>query len=449
MAALQERNGSYRILFRFKGKQRTFTVGAVPQSEAEATAGQVDLLLMRLKQGLIELPTGMSIEDFLQCDGKVKKPEEAKASPITFTRLRDQYFETYGNGAMEANSLQTVAMHLRHFKRTLGPDFPMQDLQMSDLQGHINTRMKKKYRGRPLSPATLKKEISSFRAAWNWAGNMGIVKGPFPSRGLVYPKSDEKPPFMTMEEIKRKITAKMTDDEKAELWECLYLRADELEAFLAFVKTRAAHGWIYPLICFAAHTCARRSEILRVLVSDVDLSAMTVLVREKKRSRKQRTTRRVALTPLLADVLKKWLKLHPGGQHLFCHGGEVFRSKKRSKTTGHQNEEVRPSSLKGRMESVQKRELPAMGSITRDEVHDHFKRTVANSPWDMLRGLQVLRHSYISCLASAGVDQRIIDESVGHQTEEQRKRYRHLYPSVVHDAIARAFAPKPPETAKD
>jgi cell fate (sporulation/competence/biofilm development) regulator YlbF (YheA/YmcA/DUF963 family) len=164
MAALQERNGSYRILFRFHGKLRTFTVGAVKESEAEAKAGQVDLLLMRMKQGLIELPAGMSIEDFLQCDGKVKKPEEAKAALITFTRLKDQYLETHSNGAMEANSLQTVAMHLGHFKRSLGADFPMQELQMSDLQGHINTRMKKKYRGRPLSPATLKKEMSSFRA---------------------------------------------------------------------------------------------------------------------------------------------------------------------------------------------------------------------------------------------------------------------------------------------
>jgi site-specific recombinase XerD len=51
----------------------------------------------------------------------------------------------------------------------------------------------------------------------------------------------------------------------------------------------------------------------------------------------------------------------------------------------------------------------------------------------------VLRHSSISALASEGVDQRIIDEVVGHQSEQQRKRYRHLYPSVVKDAIKRVF----------
>ena len=130
---------------------------------------------------------------------------------------------------------------------------------------------------------------------------MGLVKGVFPGRGLVYPKSDEKPPFMTRKEIERKLAPKMPAAKQAELWDCLYLSADELAEFLAFVKTRAGHLWVYPTICFAAHTGARRSEILRVLVSDVDFSAMTVLVREKKRSRKQRTTRRVPMTERTAS----------------------------------------------------------------------------------------------------------------------------------------------------
>jgi site-specific recombinase XerD len=51
----------------------------------------------------------------------------------------------------------------------------------------------------------------------------------------------------------------------------------------------------------------------------------------------------------------------------------------------------------------------------------------------------VLRHSFISALASQGVDQRVIDEVVGHQSEEQRKRYRHLYPGVMRKAIEGVF----------
>ena len=205
------------------------------------------------------------------------------------------------------------------------------------------------------------------------------------------------------------------------------------------MKDHAAHGWIYPFFCFAAYTGTRRSELLRVLISDVDFDGNVVLIREKKRSRKQRTTRRVPLTPFLIGVLKEWIAAHPGGRHLFCHQGEVVRSKKRSKTTGHQNDKERPSSHKERMATVKKREKAAAGSLTRDEVHDHFKRTLADSKWAVLRGMHALRHSFISACASKGVDQRLLDEWTGHSTEEQRRRYRHLYPTTQQEAIKGVF----------
>ena len=84
-----------------------------------------------------------------------------------------------------------------------------------------------------------------------------------------------------------------------------------------------------------------------------------------------------------------------------------------------------------------KRDRPT--AVTKDEAHDHFKRTVEGSKWEVLRGYHVLRHSFISALASEGVDQRVIDEIVGHQSEEQRKRYRHLYPGVMREAIRGVF----------
>ncbi len=36
-------------------------------------------------------------------------------------------------------------------------------------------------------------------------------------------------------------------------------------------------------------------------------------------------------------------------------------------------------------------------------------------------------------------DQRIIDEFVGHQTDEQRRRYRHLIPDIKQKAITGVF----------
>ena len=42
-------------------------------------------------------------------------------------------------------------------------------------------------------------------------------------------------------------------------------------------------------------------------------------------------------------------------------------------------------------------------------------------------------------LASQKIDQRIIDEFVGHTTEQMRRRYRHLFPDVKRDAIEKVF----------
>jgi len=73
MASLQERNGSYRVLFSHHGKLHTFTIGKVEKDEAENKARQVDYLLMRLKQRLIVLPEGTDIVTFIEHDGKTPR----------------------------------------------------------------------------------------------------------------------------------------------------------------------------------------------------------------------------------------------------------------------------------------------------------------------------------------------------------------------------------------
>ena len=70
---------------------------------------------------------------------------------------------------------------------------------------------------------------------------------------------------------------------------------------------------------------------------------------------------------------------------------------------------------------------------------NYFDRALRVSKWSVLRGLHVLRHSYISALANRGVDQRIIDELAGHQTEQQRRRYRHLYQQTLSEAVKGVF----------
>jgi integrase len=441
MAALQNRNGSYRVLFEYRRKQHAFTIGRVSEAEARAKAAQVDYLLLRLKQRLIELPPGLGIVEFLRADGKpplAKDSHSAAPVRVTLGSLRDRYLETHGNGTLEERTLDGIRLHFKHLTAALGEAFPIRDLALADLQAYVDARAKAKgVRGR-LSPATIRKEIVTLRTAWNWGVRMGLLAGRFPNAGLRYPKKDAKPPFQTRAEIERQL-AGLSAADRQELWDALYLRLPEVEEMLAHVRERAGHPWIHPLLATAAYTGARRSELIRMRVSDVDFEGGVITVREKKRSHSERTTRRVPLSTELAAVMRGWLAIHPGGPWLFCQAGEVRRSRKRSRTTGHRSGEARATTVSERMKPVRNRQGPGITPVTKDEARDHLKRTLAGSPWSLVRGYHTLRHSFISACASRGIDQRLIQEWVGHLTAEVHKRYAHLYPSVQVEAIKSVF----------
>jgi integrase len=416
MAWLEEHptSGHFKICFRWGGRKRKKTVKTTGRREAEAVLARFEENIQLLERGRFELPTGADIGTFLLSDGKLtaKPSPEPAPRPLTLGELRDLYIAVHANGALEANSLDTVRMHLRHVVATLGESFPIGTLEVSHLQGHIDRRARKRYRGRPLSAATLRKEVASTRACWNWGFQTGKLKAAFPNRGLRYPKMDEKPPFQTRPDIERQIgRGGLTEVDIRQLWDCLVLTRPEIDELLKYVLTHASQPFVYPMVCLAAHTGARRSELLRLRVDDVDFTSGTALLHEKKRSKGRRTSRRVPLSAFLQSVLRDWLTIHPGGQSLFCQTA-VVRSKTR------------------RQEPI---------AVTRDEAHDHFKRVLADSKWSVLRGWHALRHSFASNCAAAGVDQRVINEWMGHQTEEMVRRYRHLFPDQQRLAIDRVF----------
>jgi integrase len=408
-------SGRFKICFRWGGQQFKKTVKTTHRSEAEAILIRLEENISLVERGRLQMPPDADIATFLLSDGKMTQPPKVEPTPkpLTLEDLHDLYVKTLSGGPMEANSLQTTKMHLKHFITTFGAPFPVAKLTLEDLQRHVDRRARKKYRGRPLSPVTLRKEMASLRACWNWAVQSGKLHGAFPNRGLKYPKASEKPPFQTWEEIERQIArGGLTPAEEADLWDCLFLTLAEVDELLAFVNEQTQVPFLYPMFVFAAHTGARRSELLRVRIADLDFDGQTVLLREKKRSKEKRTFRRVPLSPFLAAVLREWLKIHPGGQHLFCQAGDVAHSKK---------------------------ERLAATPVTRDEAHDYFKRTLAESRWKLVRGWHIFRHSFCSNCAAAGIDQRLIDAWVGHTTEEMRRRYRHLLPNQERQAIQTVF----------
>jgi hypothetical protein len=79
--------------------------------------------------------------------------------------------------------------------------------------------------------------LDTLRSAWNWAKRIGARKGRLPQCRPGYPKGEENLHFRTWNEIKRWI---VTGGDPEELWECLYLRENEIEHFLEFVDKRKA-----------------------------------------------------------------------------------------------------------------------------------------------------------------------------------------------------------------
>ena len=441
MASLQRKGDGWYCQFLSRGKRHTFAVGRVPEDEARAKAAQVDYLLMRLKQGLIALPPGASIVDFMRHDGVPPAASDPGAtrpkSEPTLGDLRDRYLETHGNGSLEVHTLKGIRRHFGHLARLLGQDFHIRGLTLVDLQGYVDARAKARGRRGPLLPTTIKKEIVTLRTAWKWGERMGIVAGPCPVDGLRYAKSDEKPPFQSRAEIERQLPG-LSKEKADELWEVLYLTIDEVGRLLEHVKASAGHPWIYPLVATAAHTGARRGELLRMRVGDLDLVAGTLVIRERKRVQGSRTTRRVPLSSALAAILAEWLKIHPGGTFLFAQGVAVARSKKRSDHTGYGGKD-RPTTEKSRRAAVKVRERPELVPLTEAEARHHLDHTLVGSEWQVVRGYHTLRHSFVSACASMGVDLRMLQEWCGHMSPEMQRRYVHLYPSVQADAMKSVF----------
>jgi hypothetical protein len=142
MASLQNRSGSYKLTFCYRGKRHYLTLGKVSEQEAEAKSSQVDYLLLRINQKLVRVPAGVEIEDFVLNDGRVPEPHEALSAKLGLGHLVKRYLETHENRSFESTSLKTAQVQLGHFERILVEAFPVHSLTLADLQSHVETRAK-------------------------------------------------------------------------------------------------------------------------------------------------------------------------------------------------------------------------------------------------------------------------------------------------------------------
>lgn len=411
MAHLQrhESSGRYRIRFRYAGVEYKRSLKTQNEKAAEGVRARVEETLRLLDLGRLDIPEGTDPGLFILSDGKrTSKPEVRKVYSVR--SLFEFYQDSLPPGAKEATTLLSEGIHVRHLLKHLPASRPAQSLTVADLQRYADLRSRDKWRGKTIGPDTIRKELATFRLIWNWAVERGHLSGAAPIKGVRLAKPNEKPPFMTWEDIEAIVRrGGLTDDEIKSLWASLFLSVTEVNELLDHVERSARLPFIYPMFVFTAHTGARRSEVLRSRIDDFDFRNGVVHIREKKKSRtKSITYRHVDLTPRLEMAMQRWFAEHPGGSLAISR------------------REVKEGTPRG---------VP----LTTNEAVHYFRDALDGSKWEKVRGFHVFRHSFASNFAAAGVDQRVVDAFLGHQTEEMRRRYRHLFPEHRRKAIASVF----------
>jgi integrase len=409
MAWLETKGDVFRIRFRYGGTKHLLALHTSDQKEANESLDRFEANLRLIERGIIDPPpTAADVGIYIVSGGKLagRPSETIRSERATLGMLFDRYLANFPKAAKEVRTWKTETTHIGHLRRLLDVKLPLAEVTQKTIQSYVDARAQEAGRRKKrVSRETVKKELGTLSSIWNkWGVPQGMVSGPPPITNLTFPKGHTKPPFQTREQIERQMARqKLSPDAQAELWRCLFLTLPEVEEFLDHIRDADRPGYVYPMMVFAAHTGARRSEIRRSLVNDFDFVAKTVLIREKKKDHdKVETYRTVPLSPRLEVVMREWFQKHTGGPHTIC--------------------------------------TPSGRAITDHYATKIMLGAVRRSKWSVISGWHFLRHSFISNCAARGVDQRLIDHWVGHTTEAMRRRYSHLLPAVSQAALLSVFA---------
>jgi len=113
---------------------------------------------------------------------------------IALGELCKAYLEQIPEGALEESTLQSIGIHSQHFNRILGEKTTLRSIRFAELQQYVSARSKEPDKRDKISAETIRKELATFGALWNWAYGLEYVSVPFFRKGLVLPKLQDKPP---------------------------------------------------------------------------------------------------------------------------------------------------------------------------------------------------------------------------------------------------------------
>lgn len=423
MATLRQDNRTrcWAVRFYWNGEQHQRTCGTKRKSVAIRTLATVEETLEDLKRHKAVVPADLSRPlqlDWILSGGKLetgalvngetngksvlRKPKSDRFGDICEAYLADQ-------AQKQDTTLIGERVHIKHLKGVLRSKTPLGQIGLDKLKQYKARRKHQQHNGKFTSDTTIRKELVTFRQIWMWAKNNEHVKTRCPlvtesGRWIIqFEKRAEHERFRTWDEIERRIKrGGLSKEETEELWKGLYLDQSQVMELLTQVQETARHDFIFPMFAFTAYTGARRSEIIRSRIDDIQFDTNQILIRERKRRKdKKETTRLVPLHPKLRSIMTDWLEYHPGG----------------------------PYTIQCPKRMPRRKPLNEFAGLTVDQAHRHFEATLKKSKWSVVTGSHVLRHSFGSNLIRTGkVPSDTVAKWMGHTTMEMRELYQHLFP---------------------
>ena len=405
MANVQQKNGVYHVRFRFGGQQFKRSLKTTDAKAAKAAHNVVEVALYRLNRGWLQCPSGIDIGDFIVSGGTLTAPTQVEpepAPPPSVNELVPRYLEEQKPTMAESYHV-TQAIHLKHLIAALGPKAtePCDRVTRRELEQHLQARLRNR------KPTTVANERITVVLFFKWLAAQGYLETSPATELNTVKGSGERGQFRTLREINTIIErGGLSAEEATNLWDCLYLGPEEIADLLATVRERQERDFVHLLHQIPAYTGMRRGEVLRLTWQDVNLEQDCVFARSRKQSRSRTMTGRcIDLHPELKRELLAWRKRRPRGQFVLSENG-------------------------------------SSEPLTNDRANYWFWQPMRGTSWCLdnrrswfMVGFHTYRHSFASNLAAAGVDQRVIDEWMGHQTLAMQRRYRHLFPSQRRDAI--------------
>jgi integrase len=405
MPSLSNKNGVFHARFWYAGRQYRRTLKTNSPREAEGALYTIKSLLCRLETGALDIPPGVDPGDFIASGGTFRvSPQRTRPTEKNVVTVRQLFKEYLASRVSKAiTTIGTETTHLNHLGKSLRGklDRPCDQVDSSDLEKYIQKRLQH------VAQDTVVKEQATIFQVFRYAQEKKYIAD---SPAAVLPRlktSRRSEPFRTVTEIEAHIArGGLTKREIGRLWSRVYLTPPEIASLLALVRERAAEDFTHLLHAIPAYTGMRRGEVMRLRWTDVDLERGMLTARSRKQSRQQtEVCRTIDIHPELQQILSEWRAQRPRGQFV----------------VGYKNDKQ---------------------PLDSNSANRCFYKPLLGTTWclDASRrkfkiGFHCYRHSFVSNLAAAGVDQRIVDEFSGHQIDEMRRRYRHLFPKNRQAAI--------------